>query len=183
LYATMTSHGIRCVGVPSAHLYAQEARGLRQSASQRGRWTAGRMQVLLRHGRGLLTGRDVGTHQRLDILAELTALGPAAQLGTAALAAALDIAVRPPGWVWLAVALAIPIVRVGLYATIAVARGPEPLRTALAFTYLPIYTVWRLVVQVASLRLLGNGAWVRTARHPASTTDAALPREQEDGDR
>ena len=182
LYATMTVLGIRCVGVTSAHLYAQEARALRQSASQRRRWTAGRMQVLLRHGRALLASAHIGAHQRLDILAELTALGPAAQLGTATLAILLDAVARPPGWGWLAVALAIPVCRVAVYAILAVARGPEPLRSALAFTYLPIYTVWRLAVQVGSLRLLGNGAWIRTARH-RSTTDAALPTEQEDGDR
>jgi cellulose synthase/poly-beta-1,6-N-acetylglucosamine synthase-like glycosyltransferase len=166
LYATMTVHGIRCIGVPRAHLYAQEAKALRQSASQRRRWTAGRMQVLLRHGRALLTSPRVGLHQRLDIIAELSALGPAAQLGAAALAAGLAVIARPPGWPWLAVALAIPVCRVALYTTIAVTRGPEPLRSALAFAYLPFYTVWRLAVQIGSLRLLGGGgAWVRTARH------------------
>lgn len=166
LYASMTVNGIRCIGVPAAHLYAQEARALRQAASQRRRWTAGRLQVLLQYGRDLLGNRNVSLHQRLDIIAELTALGPAAQLGVAALAEGVALLVRPPGWPWLAVALAIPVARVALYTTIAVARGPEPLRSALAFAYLPFYTIWRLIVQIGSLRSVGGGsAWVRTARH------------------
>jgi cellulose synthase/poly-beta-1,6-N-acetylglucosamine synthase-like glycosyltransferase len=170
LYATMTVCGIRCIGVPAAHLYAQEARVLRQAASQRRRWTAGRLQVLLRYGRDLLGNANVSLHQRLDIIAELTALGPAAQLGIAALAEALTLVVRPPGWPWLAGALVIPVARVALYTTIAVARGPEPLRSALAFAYLPFYTIWRLIVQIGSLRAVGGGsAWVRTARHRPPT--------------
>jgi cellulose synthase/poly-beta-1,6-N-acetylglucosamine synthase-like glycosyltransferase len=170
LYATMTVHGIRCIGVPAAHLYAQEARGLRQAASQRRRWTAGRLQVLLRYGRALVASPLVGAHQKLDIIAELTALGPAAQLGTAVLAALLAVTAQPPGWPWIAAALAIPVCRVALYTTIAVARGPEPLRSALAFAYLPFYTVWRLAVQIGSLRLAGGGsAWIRTARHRPPT--------------
>jgi hypothetical protein len=179
LYATMTIHGIRCIGVPSAHLYAQEARGLRQSASQRRRWTAGRMQVLLRHGRAILGSPRVGAHQRLDILAELTALGPAAQLGTATLAAVVTVAARPPGWSAITAALLLPVLRIGAYTTLAVWRGPEPVRTALAFAYLPVYTVWRLAVQLGAMRLLGNGAWIRTARHRA--TDAAVPDEPKNG--
>jgi 1,2-diacylglycerol 3-beta-glucosyltransferase len=180
LYATMTAAGIRCIGVPSAHLYAQEARGLGQAASQRRRWTAGRLQVLLRHGRTILESPRVSAHQKLDILAELTALGPAAQVGVIAVAVGLDVAVRPPAWAWLALALAMPVCRIAIYAAIAVARGPEPLRSLLAFAYLPIYTVWRLGVQIGSLRLLGNGAWVRTGRHQGGT-DAVLPSEREDG--
>jgi hypothetical protein len=34
----------------------------------------------------------------------------------------------------------------------------------LAFAFLPLYLVWRVVIAAASLRLLGDTPWVRTAR-------------------
>ena len=48
LYALYTAQGISIESVEGARLFAQEACSLRQSSTQRQRWTAGKLTVLIR---------------------------------------------------------------------------------------------------------------------------------------
>lgn len=165
LYGSMTAAGVRCEGAPDAHLYAQEARSLKQSASQRQRWTAGRLIVLGRYGPAILRNPGISLHQRLDALAEMTALGPAAQLALTVLLAGLALLLPRPVGPWLALFVLGALARTALYTVIAVVRGPDRVRTVMAFLYLPIYAVWRAGIQLTSLTKLGGSPWLRTARH------------------
>ncbi len=175
VYASMTAAGVRCIGAQDAHLYAQEARTLRQSASQRERWTAGRLAVLRRYGGALVTSRRIGPRQKLDILAELLSLGPAAHLGVAVALAGVAVALPVPGGHYLAGAFLASLARPIIYTVVALARDPDPGRAALAFSFLPLYVVWRLWIQVRSMTGLRNAPWVRTARHhPVPAAGAAL---------
>lgn len=169
LYSIYTRAGVRIENLPAARVRSQEARSLTQSASQRQRWTGGRMAILLREAGPLLRSRRVGLHQKLDVLAELTAQGPTVQAGAAVVLALLVLWLQPPAGAVLLAALAASVVRLAAFTLLALRLDPEPGRAFLAFLYLPVYMVWRIGVQLASLRLAGGvGAWVRTARH-AST--------------
>jgi 1,2-diacylglycerol 3-beta-glucosyltransferase len=178
IYASMTAAGVRCVGAEDAHLGAQEARSLRQSASQRKRWTAGRLTVLRTYGPAILRSHRIGPRQKLDCLAEMMALGPAAHLGTAVGLAAIAGFGGLPWGVPIAGLLLASLVRPITYTTIARARDPEPVRAVGAFAFLPFYVCWRLGIQLASLGRLGNKPWVRTGRHeptPQSPGAGAAP--------
>jgi hypothetical protein len=169
---------VRCVGAEDAHLGAQEARSLRQSASQRKRWTAGRLTVLRTYGPAILRSHRIGPRQKLDCLAEMMALGPAAHLGTAVGLAAIAGFGGLPWGVPIAGLLLASLVRPITYTTIALARDPEPVRAVGAFAFLPFYVCWRLGIQLASLGRLGNKPWVRTGRHeptPQSPGAGAAP--------
>jgi len=154
VYAQLTTQGVRIESVPAARLFAEEAPTLRQSASQRRRWTAGKMTVLTRYGWALLRSPHIGFAQKLDSIAELSAAGPVTHLGLAISAVALVYLVRPPGAPLLAVAFAASLLR----------ADPEPARAALALAFLPVYTVWRMAVAAAALTMVGDKPWVRTQR-------------------
>lgn len=183
VYASMTAAGIPCVGASDAHLAAQEARSLRQSASQRKRWTAGRLSVLANYGPAILKSPRIGLREKLDCLAELTALGPAAHLGVALALVAVAIVAHVPFGAPIAIALLASLVRPITYASIALARDPSPGQAAAAFAFLPLYVVWRLGIQVGALARLGNKPWVRTDRHrpdmpsPETAPPAAAPKD------
>jgi len=172
MYALLTEAGVRIESMPRACIFAQEASTLRQSASQRRRWTAGKLTVLLRHAGSLVRSKTISLAQKVDCLAELSAFGPAVQLAIVVLIAALVLLLRPPGAAWIAPALAVPLVRWTIYAVAAVARDPEPGRALLAFAFLPLYTVWRAGAALAALTRLGEQRWIRTERAAESGSRA-----------
>ena len=165
LYALYTAQGVSIETVEDARLFAQEACSLRQSSTQRQRWTAGKLTVLIRHIGALIRSRRVGLCQKLDSAAELSAPGPVVHLALAASASVLIWLLKPPGAEWVLLALWIPIVRLAAYALAGLTTQPDPIRTALAFTFLPVYAAWRLGTAVISLKMVGDARWVRTARH------------------
>ena len=165
LYALYTAQGVSIETVEDARLFAQEACSLRQSSTQRQRWTAGKLTVLIRHIGALIRSRRVGLCQKLDSAAELSAPGPVVHLALAASASVLIWLLKPPGAAWLLLALCIPIVRLAAYALAGLTTQPDPIRTALAFTFLPVYAAWRLGTAAISLKMVGDARWVRTARH------------------
>jgi len=165
LYALLTRDGVPILGVPGAHTYSQEARSLAQGASQRSRWTAGKLTVLIRYARGLLSTKRIGWRQKLDAMAELTAPGPVVQSAVAVLLAAVAWFLAVPGWPLLVLLLLASLVRQALFALLALRRDPEPGRALLAFVYLPFYAIWRLGIQIKSLTMVGDKPWVKTARH------------------
>jgi len=174
LYLSMTVNGVRCECEADAHLYAQEARSLKQSASQRRRWTTGRLDVLLSHYGPLMRSRATSGFQKLDAVAELLGLGPAAHAAIVAIVIVILALTNPPGAIWLILLLAISVGRLVLYTLLAIGRGPDPWATLRAFAFLPLYAVWRLGVQLRSMIAVGDKTWVRTSRHV--TTEKSPPR-------
>ena len=168
LYAQLTERGVRIEGRPAARLYSQEARSLSQSASQRRRWAAGKLSVLGSLARPLLTSKKINFHQKLDVMAELLSVGPAVHLAGVAILIAIALLLDVPGATWLSIALTASIVRLGLYTAAALRVDPAPRRALTAFAFLPFYAVWRLVLQLSALRMLGEQPWVRTQRHGGS---------------
>ena len=168
LYTILTEHGIRVENVPDARILSQEARSLRQSSSQRTRWTAGRIAVLRQHLSALLQSPHVRWHQKLDCIAELTAPGPVAHVALVIVIVLLTFLLHPPGALWLALALLASIVRHIVYALAALRVDPEPGSAIAAFAYLPVYAVWRLGIQLLSVATFGGRLWVRTERHVES---------------
>ena len=164
MYARLTLDGVRTECVPAARVFSREASSLDASASQRKRWRAGRLTILMRLGGLVLTRRGVMFRQRLDLLSELAAPGPVVHLGIVALLVLLLLAAPLPGRSWLAAGLLGSLVRPALYAALAVTTDPQPGGALAAFLYLPVYAVWRLVTEAAALMNLGDKPWVRTSR-------------------
>lgn len=165
MYALLTERGIPILGVPRARIYAQEARSLGDSATQRERWTAGRLTVLARVGPRLLLSRRLGLAQKLDAIAELAVPGPALHLGGAILLALVAVGLHPPGAGLLAGALLASLVRPVAYTAVALVTAPHPARAFAAFAFLPIYACWRIGTAARALRLVRGGPWIRTQRH------------------
>jgi hypothetical protein len=165
MYAVLTEYGVPIECVPRAHLRAQEARSLRQSSTQRQRWTAGRFTVLARVGARLLHNPHVGIHQKLDAIAELVTPGPALHLGLVVVLGLAGVVLHPPAGAVLVGALAASLLRPAAYTFAALAVDPRPLRAVLAFAFLPIYAVWRIGTAARALRMVGDSPWIRTPRH------------------
>jgi cellulose synthase/poly-beta-1,6-N-acetylglucosamine synthase-like glycosyltransferase len=165
LYALYTAQGVSIEGVEGARLFAQEACSLRQSSTQRQRWTAGKLTVAFGHLGALIRSRHIGLCQKLDSAAELSSPGPVVHLSLAASASALIGLLHAPGAAWLLVALWMPIARLAGYALVGLTTQPDPRRTAVAFLFLPIYAAWRLATALVSLKMVGDATWVRTTRH------------------
>jgi 1,2-diacylglycerol 3-beta-glucosyltransferase len=164
LYTRYTTSGVPIQSLEAARLYAEEARSLRQSSTQRQRWTAGKLTVLGRLIARLVRSRQIGLAQKLDAVAELTAPGPVVHLGVATVLAALTAVVQPPGAAALLLTLSASVVRPAIYTVAGLFVQPNPLQAAAAFAFLPLYMVWRLGAAVAALKMLGDKPWVRTAR-------------------
>jgi 1,2-diacylglycerol 3-beta-glucosyltransferase len=165
LYALLTIAGVPIESAPGARVYAQEAKSLRQSASQRQRWAAGKFTVLGRVAGAVLRSTNIGAHQKLDVIAELTAPGPVVHLGLVVALSAVLLVAKPPAWTALAALLIIGLLRIVVYTTMALATQEKPLRAVLAFVFLPVYSLWRLPVEFSALRMLGDKPWIRTERH------------------
>jgi len=165
LYAILTEQGVRTESAPEAHLFAEEARSLEQSATQRHRWAAGKLTVLARYAPKLVASRQIAWRQKLDALAELSSLGPAVHLGLVGVLVTALLLARAPLAVSLVGALGLSLARMALYAAVAVSQERHPWKTALAFSYLPFYTLWRLGVQLTALTMLGDKPWIRTQRN------------------
>lgn len=164
LYAQLTALGIRTELVPDARLFAMETRTLRQSESQRRRWLSGKLGVLWREGPRILASDRIRWRQKLDALAELSAPGPAVHLGVAAVCAALVVIAGAPAQNVLLWGLGVSLVRPAFYAVIGLREDTDPWRALASFTYLPVYTCWRLVVAAASVWPARHRPWIRTAR-------------------
>src|SRR5437667_457277 len=165
MYALLSERGVPIECVPTAHVYAQEAQSLRQSSTQRQRWTAGKLTVLARLGRRLLLSRRIGTRQKLDAMAELAVPGPALHLGIVLVAAVTAVALHPPGALALVAASAASLLRPVVYTIAALALQPDPARAVRAFAFLPLYAVWRLGAAARAPPMVGDKPWVRTVRH------------------
>lgn len=165
VYALLTLRGIPIENAPAAHICSQEAVSLRQSSTQRQRWSAGRIDVLRRVWRPLLGSRYVGAHQKLDAIAELSNPGPAAHLGIAVVVAGVTLLLEPPGTTWLAGLVLSSVARPVVYTIAAICAEREPGRALLSFAFLPVYVLWRLGIQGASLVRSGEKRWIRTKRH------------------
>ncbi len=166
MYAWLTERGVRIECAPDARVYSQEARTLDQSATQRQRWTAGKLTVLGRLGPRLLRSAQIGIRQKLDALAELAAPGPALHLGLVVLLAGLAAALHPPATTTLVVALAASLVRPVAYTIAALAVRSDRARALRAFAFLPLYVLWRVGAAALALSMVGDKPWIRTARHP-----------------
>lgn len=165
MYALLSEAGVPIECAPEAHVYAQEARSLGQSSTQRERWTAGRLTVLGHIGPRILLSRKISARQKLDALAELTAPGPALHIGIAVVLAGAALAFDPPGAAFIVAALALSLVRPVVYTAWALTLQPSRARSLASFAYLPVYTLWRVGTAARALRMIGDKPWVRTERH------------------
>lgn len=163
LYALLTERGIAIESVPGARIRAQEAASLQTSASQRRRWTAGKVAVLLRYAWPLIRSARAGGARKLDAIAELSAVGPVLHACVVGLSVTVAVFLRPPGWDVIAVALISSLLRPLIYTAVALARDPEPMRAVRAFAFLPLYAVWRVYTALTGVAS-GAQPWVRTAR-------------------
>lgn len=166
LYARTTLKGGRSAYVPGARVASQEARSMKQSASQRRRWSAGRWHVLREMGWRLLTEKNVWWLQRLDALCELANPGPVVHV-VAVVVVALPLVLLSGVAIDGVAAL---LVLIGLLPyvltyTLAIANHPEPANVGKALLRLPAYTLWRIPLGLRSLAVQATAKWEKTERH------------------
>ena len=174
LYAILTARGEHIESVAAARVSAQEARSLVQSSSQRQRWAAGKITVLRRYALAIVRG-PATPHAKLDAIAELLSLGPAVHFGLVVLLGAAAWMLAIPAWPSVVTLLALSLARTGTFTLLGIIADPQPGRASLAFLYLPIYTVWRLGVQIRALGMIGNKPWIRTTRHFGGVVELSTP--------
>jgi len=165
LYAQLTAWGVRIEGADAARVYAQEAHSFKQSGPQRQRWTAGKYSVFRKTAQCVVRSTRIGARQKLDVIAELTSPGPVVHAGIAAALGSFVATAQLPGSAVLVSLLAVGVARNAVYALAALLSQADPLRSAMAFAFLPVYALWRIPIEFASLRLSGTAPWIRTERH------------------
>jgi cellulose synthase/poly-beta-1,6-N-acetylglucosamine synthase-like glycosyltransferase len=166
MYARLTLDGVPTEVAPEARTYSEEANNIRAGVSQRKRWRAGRLEVLRHLGLRIALARSLATRQRLDLLAELAAPGPALHLALSLTLALASLGLSLPATPWLVTALLASLVRPGVYVVLAVRSLGEPARALRAFAYLPVYASWRLLVELRMwLGFWRSQGWVRTQRN------------------
>ena len=173
LYAVYTEAGVTIRHASDADLFSQESRSLREGATQRRRWIAGRFQILREWGPRLVRSPRIGWRQKLDALVELALPAPVLHLVATVTVVALALfGVRGELGVWIAY-LAIASLSGLVFNTLtAIWRHPEPWRTASSFLMLPIYAVWRLVVILGTVMTVKDTAWRRTSRSAPGVSGA-----------
>lgn len=164
LYALLTARGVRIEEIPDARIRAQEAPTLQASASQRRRWTAGKLAVLREHAWPIIHSRQASLAQKLDALAELSAPGPVVHLGLVSVAVTAALLLHVSGATWLAAILLATLVRPAVYTIAALARDPAPWSAIRSFAFLPLYALWRVGAAISALTILRDGRWIRTSR-------------------
>lgn len=165
LYAIYTDAGISIRHASDADLFSQESRSLREGATQRRRWIAGRFRILRDWGPRILRSPNIGWRQKLDAFVELALPAPVLHLvAAAAVVAAALVGVRGTIGPWIAY-LAIGSLSALVVNTLtAIWRHPQPWRTVASFFMLPVYAAWRVVVILGTLMTVRDTTWRRTSR-------------------
>jgi cellulose synthase/poly-beta-1,6-N-acetylglucosamine synthase-like glycosyltransferase len=165
LYARLTTRGQQILYAGDAKLYAQEASTLSASRTQRRRWASGRLAVLRTYWSDILKASQIGPLQKLDLLAELSNLGPVTHCTLGLFGALITLLVRPELWPLLLLMFISPILHQLTLSSLSLRRHPDPWGTVSAFAKLPHYAVWRLGLAVGALRREEGNSWIRTTRH------------------
>ena len=165
LYAVYTEAGVPIRHASQANLFSQEARSLRQGATQRRRWLAGRIRIMRDWAVRLVRSPHIGWHQKLDAFVELGLASPVVHLLVAALVvvAALIGVGGTMGW-WIAALVTASLSGVAITTIVVISSHPQPWRTIFSFFMLPVYAGWRLVVLFGTLSTLRDTTWRKTAR-------------------
>lgn len=175
LYAVYTEAGVRIRHASAADIFSQESRSLKEGATQRRRWLAGRIRVVRDWGVRIIRSPRIGGHQKLDMFVELGLCNPVLHLMIALAVAAIALVALPgatgKGIAFLAAA---SVSSLAVTTIVAILRHPQPWRTISAFFMLPVYVGWRLVVLLGTLVTLRDTTWRRTARS-APQVSRAVP--------
>ncbi len=165
LYAIYTEAGVPIRHAAGADLYSQEARSLKQGATQRRRWLAGRLGVIREWAVRIIRSPRISWHQKLDVFVELGLASPVLHLmaALAVIAAALAAVNGALGW-WIATFAAASLSGISVTTIIVFSRHPQPWRTLSSFLMLPAYAAWRLAVVMGTLLTLRDTTWRKTAR-------------------
>lgn len=165
LYARYTALGETIRFAPAALLRSQEAKTMSQGSTQRRRWLAGRVGVLRDYWRRVVGSQRIGLLQKIDAIAELSALGPVLQAAVAGALGLLLLAL--PGTVPAVVggAFLLSLLPTVVWTAAAWARHPQRGALALALVRLPVYAIWRVAVAFLAVSTGRRGAWQRSPRH------------------
>ena len=165
LYAIYTDAGVPIRHASAADLFSQESRSLREGATQRRRWIAGRFRILREWGPRLLRSPNIGWRQKLDALVELALPAPVLHLvAVLAVIAVALIGVRGVIGSWIAYLAIASLSALVVNTLTAIWRHPQPWRTVASFVMLPIYAGWRIVVILGTFMTLRDTTWRRTSR-------------------
>jgi 1,2-diacylglycerol 3-beta-glucosyltransferase len=160
-YLQLTRRGIPVEFAPEAVVSSPMPTTLGDSRSQNLRWEKGRLQMLWRHGPGLLRrGMLEGSWRKIDAVVEQAI--PPLSLTVAAvlvLAAAAGVA-GPP---WLVGLSAVTVLAYLGHVVVGLTVAGVPCRAYGSLVHLPRYVAWKALVYCQAL-LPGQRQWTRTRR-------------------
>lgn len=160
-YLQLTRLGIPVTFAPNAIVSSPMPNTLGDSRSQNLRWEKGRLQMLCKHGPGLLLkGVLQGDFRKIDAVIE-QAIPPLSVTFTVVFALLPATWFTSPTWLF-----ALSVVTVAAYCGhvfIGLALAGVPLRAYRSLTHVPRYILWKLLLYAQAL-LPGRHQWVRTRR-------------------
>lgn len=165
LYAQFTAEGREIRFVQQARLVSAEESTMRGGSTQRKRWLAGRLSILRLWLPGLIRSKNIGLHQKLDAIAELSNPGPVLYgLQSVGTAIACLFLIRGSLGIVMGIAALAALGPLMFITVLSIKRQEDPQGALLALVGLPVYAVWRLVTAVGTVRTWRSGRWEKTSR-------------------
>lgn len=165
LFAQYTAQGTCIRYVPEARLLSEEASSMSGGSTQRKRWLAGRLTVLRQWLPALLRSSEIGIHQKLDAIVELSNPGPVLYgLTSVATAIGCVLLIRGSQGFMMGIAALAALGPLAFATTLSIGRQEDALSALAAFGRLPAYAVWRLLTAVATIKTWRAGRWEKTTR-------------------
>lgn len=167
-YALLVLADIPVVHEPAAIIYSQVANSLEEGKAQRMRWMRGRIDTLKRYWWPLSKKTiRTGDPRYIDVVMEL--LRPSHAMLFLAVSGFLGLAIinvflMQGSVVFMYWALVLMVLEVSFFLS-GLFIQKAPLKTWLSLAWVPVYLVWKLLVSVKGLVLLGDKAWVKTKRN------------------
>lgn len=167
-YAQLVADGIRIGFAVNAKAFHQESRSLDQATSQRLRWSSGRFSVAKNLGLPLFLR---GIRQRRWLMADAAAplLFPNYSLQINLTLAAMILTMLLPGstfQLYLLVGFFLLLVGQSFLFIAGAFIAGSPGKTFRAALYVPVFLVWKSVIDILCITGLYRGnKWVRTRRH------------------
>lgn len=165
MYARLTLRGAPVTFASQSNIYAQQSQSMSQAQTQRERWSSGRLAVLRLYWGPIFTTPGVRFAQRLDLLAELSFLGPVVRGMLGVIGCLLSLLLPSPAkWILFSLS-ATGFLQPAFYVALVLRDHPERTEALKALGRLPTYVLWRSWVGVRALFQRGTGRWVRTGRN------------------
>lgn len=168
LYARYTAAGETILFEPKAVLRFHEAASFDEAGTQRRRWLAGRLMTMANNWRSLVGSRRISVLQKIDVLSEITAVGPVLHTLIALVGLTAMALTRSTVGYAVSIGFAVSLMPLAFWTTKIWWRDPARWQLFKDFAQLPRYTIWRAVQAILTVGTGYRGVWRRSPRRKAA---------------